>query len=390
MIAHVDPCSNSALPATPAQKSVPPKSRFEIELANEADDDEIRGLLRRSPIPGSISVTFEREPSFFESCRVRGDFFQVGIGRDRRTGSVIGLGTRSVAPAFVNGQSMPLGYLADLRLDEQYRGGTLVARGYRFLRHLHEDRRTHLYTTMIFSGNHTALTTLASGRAGLPQYHDMGVVHSPGINIRRTKPPINAGCDVVRGSEDLLPEIVECLNRNNSRRQFAPVHTISMFKSQWRDFRVKNFYVAVRGSRVIGVLGHWDQSSYKQTRVAGYGPRLRYLVPLANILRPITGAPLFPKTGEEVSYFYLSFIAADDDNVQVLRALLRRAYNDAVGSRCLYAIIALHERDCYFPVLREYSLTPFSGRLFCVTFEDGEDLYRSLDGRVPYLEAATF
>jgi hypothetical protein len=371
-------------------KAVLPKSYFQIGLANEGNDDQLRGLLRRSPIPGSISVTFEREPSFFDSCRVRGDFFQVGIGRDRRTGNVIGLGTRSVALAFVNGRPMPLGYLADLRLDEQYRGGTLIARGYRFLRHLHEDHRARLYTTMIFSGNHGALRTIASGRAGLPQYHDMGVVHSPGINIRRTKPPINAGCDILRGSEDQLSEIVECLNRNNSRRQFAPVHTTAMFKSQWRDFRVTDFYVAVRGSRVIGVLGCWDQSAFKQTRVAGYGTRLRWLVPLANTLRPITGAPLFPKQGQEVSYFYISFIAVDDNNVQIFRALLRRAYNGFVGGRYLYAILALHERDSLLPALRDYSLTPFSGRLFCVTFEDGEDLYQSLDGRVPYLEASTF
>jgi hypothetical protein len=377
-------------PVVSLAKSVLPKSRFEIELANEADDYDLRGLLRRSPIPGSISVTFEREPSFFDSCRVRGDFFQVGIGRDRSTGTVIGLGTRSVSPAFVNGRPALLGYLADLRLDEQYRGGTLIARGYRFLRQLHEDHRARLYTTMIFSENHAALTTIASGRAGLPQYHDMGVVHSPGINIRRTKPPINAGCDILRGSDDLLPEIVECLNRNNSRRQFAPVHTVAMFKTQWRDFSISNFYAAVRGSRVIGVLGCWDQSAFKQTRLAGYGPRLRYLAPLANILRPITGAPLFPKPGQEVSYFYISFIAADEDDVQIFRALLRGAHNNAVGSRYLYAILALHERDSFLPALRDYSLTPFSGRLFCVTFEDGEDVYRSLDGRVPYLEAATF
>ena len=390
MIAPVVPCSNSAWPNSPSLESLPPKSRFAIELADQTDDDQLRELLWRSPIPGSISVTFEREPSFFDSCCVRGDFFQVGVGRDRRTGSVIGVGTRSVSPAFVNGRPMPLGYLADLRLDERYRGGTLIARGYRFLRQLHEDHRARLYTTMIFSGNHAALATIASGRTGLPQYHDMGVVHSPGINICRTKPPINAGCDVLRGSEELLPEIVECLNRNNSRHQFAPVHTTAMFKSQWRDFRVTDFYVAVRGSRVIGALGCWDQSSFKQTRVAGYGPRLRYLVPLANILRPVTGAPLFPKRGQKVLYFYISFIAVDEDDVQIFRALLRGAYNSAVGSRYLYAILALHERDSLLPALRDYSLTPFSGRLFCVTFEDGEDLYQSLDRRVPYLEAATF
>ena len=367
-----------------------PKSQFDIDLATPADDLELRQLLRRNRIPGPISVTFEREPSFFDSCHVRGDYFQVGVGRDRRTGKIIGLGTRSIASAFVNGNPTPVGYLADLRLEPEYRGGTLIARGYRFLRYLHEDGRTKLYTTMIFAGNHAALRTIASGRAGLPQYHDMGVIHSPGINIRRTRPIICANCEILRGSEELLPEIVECLNRNNARRQFAPLHEVVMFKKRWREFRAENFFIAVRGSRLIGILGCWDQTSFKQTRIAGYTPPLRWLVPATNALRPLIGAARLPKPGEEVPYFYIGFIAVDGDDLRVFGALLRYAYNHAVGSRYVHAILALHERDPLLPVLREYSLTAFSGRLFCVTFDDGESLFRNLDGRIPYLEAATF
>jgi hypothetical protein len=377
-------------PVLPLHKSSPLKSEFEIALATPADDHKLRELLRNSPVPGRISVTFEREPSFFDSCRIRGDFFQACLGRDRRTGKIIGIGTRSVAPGYINGESTPLGYLSDLRLEQQYRGGTLIARGYRFLRQLHDDCRTRLYTTVIFSENQAALTTIASGRAGLPRYHDQGTIHSPGLNIRRAEPPIDAGCEIVRGSEDLLPEIVGCLNRNNSRRQFAPVHAVPMFRDRWRNFRIEDFHVAVRGSSVVGVVGCWDQSSFKQTRVAAYSSRLRWMVPLANILRPVTRAPRYPKAGEEVPYFYLSFIAIDDDNLQVFRALLRSAYNAAVVTGYLYVILALHERDPLLPALRDYSLTAFFGRLFCVTFEDGEGLFRELDGRVPYLEASTF
>lgn len=377
-------------PAVPLPKVTPSKSCFAIELATQGDDEELRALLRRSPVPGPISVSFEREPSFFDSCRVRGDFFQVGVGRDRRTDKIVGLGTRSVTSAFLNGRPSPLGYLSDLRLDQQYRGGTLVARGYRFLRHLHEDHRTCLYTTMIFQGNHTALTTIASGRAGLPQYHDMGRVHSPGINIGRRKPTLAANCDILSGSEDLLPDIVECLNRNQARRQFAPVHAVEKFTTQWRSFRVRDFYVAVRGSRVIGVLGCWDQSSFKQTRVVGYGIPLRYGIRLAKALRLLTGVPGYPDREQLVAYFYISFIAVDGDELQTFRALLRRAYNAAVGGPYLYAMVALHERDPLVPALSDYSLTSFSGRLFAVTFADGEKLYRSLDDRVPYVEAAIF
>jgi hypothetical protein len=377
----------------PVIPDIDPKTQLrtgiEIKLATPADDDELRELLRRSPIPGPISVTFEREPSFYNSCRARGDCFQVAIGRDRQSGTIIGLGTRSLALGFVNGKEMSLGYLADLRLKQQYRGGILVARGYRFLRHLHADRRTRLYTTVIFNDNHTAHATIASGRAGLPRYQDQGLIHCPGINIRSAQPPVGAEGRIVRGSKELLPAIIECLNRNNCRRQFAPVHTSEMFHNRWLDFRLEDFHVAMRGSKVVGVIGCWDQGSFKQTRVAAYSNRLRWMIPLANALRPFTKAPRYPKVGDEVAYFYISFIAIDGDDLQIFRALLRSAYNSAVGGRCMYAMIALHERDPFLPALRDYSLTPFFARLFCVSFDDGNDLVRSLDGRVPHVEAAT-
>jgi hypothetical protein len=367
-----------------------PLSRFEIGLASAADDPELRALLRHSPIPATISVTFEREPDFFESCRIRGDFVQVAVGRDRRDGRIIGLGTRSITPAFINGVPMPLGYLADLRLEAEFRGGTLIARGYRFLRHLHEDRRTNFYATVIFSSNQTALKTLATGRAGLPHYHDMGVIHSPGIRIRRRKPITAAGYEIRRGSQELLPEIIDCLNRNNARRQFAPMHSIDMFCHRWRGLCPEAFVVAIRHNRIIGVVGSWDQTSFKQTRIAGYRALLRWLVPFANALSPWTGT-LYPKPGDLVPHLYLGFIAVDHDDLDVFAALLRRALNNAAEGRYLYAIIALHECDPLLQVVWRYSRIRFSGRLFCVTLdEDGQQVYQNLDGRIPYLEAATF
>jgi hypothetical protein len=90
-----------------------------------------------------------------------------------------------------------------------------------------------------------------------------------------------------------------------------------------------------------------------------------------------------------VPFFYVSFIAVDQDDAGVFRALLRQVYNDSVGSPFRYAMVGLHERDPLVAVLRDYSLTPFAGRLFCACFVDGEPVYRSLDGRVPYVEAAT-
>jgi len=369
----------------------PVRTRFAITLAERGDNAELRALLRENPMNGSMQVTFEREPDFFAACAIRGDSYQVGVGRDLESGRIVGLGTRSIAHAFVNGQAVPFGWLSDLRLQPAYRGGTLVARGYRFLRELHADGRAALYGTVIFRDNQTALRTIAATRAGLPAYHDLGVIHCPGINLRRRKPAIAADCDIVRGRRELLPEIVACLNRNNARKQFAPVHDVESFihGNRWKDFQLSDFYVACRSNKVVGVLGKWDQSAFKQIRVISYGRRLRWMVPAANALQTLLGAPSFPEPGHYLPFFYVSFIAVDQDGAGVFRALLRQVYNDAVGSSFRYAMVGLHERDPLLAALEDYSLTPFAGRLFCGCFADSEHVYRNLDGRAPYVEAAT-
>jgi hypothetical protein len=369
----------------------PARTRFAIGLAERGDDAELRALLRDNPMNGSMQVTFEREPDFFAACAIRGRFHQVGVGRDSNSGRIVGLGTRSIADAFVNGRSVHFGWLSDLRLEPAHRGGTLVARGYRFLRQLHGDGRVELYGTVIFHDNQTALRTIAATRADLPAYHDLGVIRCPGINLRRRKPTLTAGCDIARGGRELLPEIVDCLNRNNARKQFAPVHDVESFihGNRWKDFQPSDFFVALRNKHVVGVVGRWDQSGFKQTRLISYGKRWRWMVPAANAVQTLLGAPAFPEPGQYVPFFYVSFIAIDQDDAGVFRALLRQVYNDSVGSSFRYAMVGLHERDPLLAAMKDYSLTPFAGRLFCVCFADGEHMYRTLDARVPYVEAAT-
>lgn len=296
-----------------------------------------------------------------------------------------------MARAFVNGQSTELGYLSDLRLNPEYRSGSLLVRGYRFLKDLHSDGRASLYTTAIFAENARALAMLTSGRAGLPAYHPMGCLDCSGINIGRTKRPFEARCDIARGSLALLPQIVDCLNRNNARKQFAPFHSCEEFLpgKRWRDFDLSDFYVALRDDRVIGVLGQWDQRRFKQTRVIRFSGPLRWLAPMAKVTHPFLKGRRFPEVGEELRSFYVSFVAVDDDDVSVFRALLRALYRDAASGDAMFALTSLHQQDPLLAALADYSLTPFRARIYCVCYSDGERHFANLDNRVPYLEAAT-
>src|SRR5271155_2533424 len=106
--------------AATAAVASPAGTRFEISLATQHDDADLRALLRDNPMSGSMQVTFEREPDFFAACSIRGHHCQVGIGRDLNSGRIVGLGTRSIAGAFINGRPAPFGWLSDLRLNPAY------------------------------------------------------------------------------------------------------------------------------------------------------------------------------------------------------------------------------------------------------------------------------
>jgi hypothetical protein len=345
-----------------------------IEPAQTSDDAALRELLRDTPMGTSIRVAFLREPNFFHATGIQGTRVQVFVGR--LNGQVIGVGTRAVRPGYVNGRRTETGYLADLRLRPEYRGGFHVARAYRFLRDLHQDDPVDVYSTLIVEDNDVALRTIAANRAGLPRYTPLGRILTPAIHLRDAR-VAETRQDIVRGRPDLLPEIVAKLNEN--RLQFAPAYTEDDFTSgRLRDFMLEDFYVLRRRGRIAAVAGVWDQTSFRQTVVVRYCGWLGRLRPLVNLFR----RPPLPAPGRPLKFFYLAFVAGD--GVPAFAALLRRVANDFAAGDYTHFIVGLHERDPSLAALTDYAYTPFAGRLFAVTLDGPPEL----DDRVPYIEAA--
>src|SRR5205823_4160131 len=105
---------------------------------------------------------------------------------------------------YLNGETAPVGYLADLRIAAGCRSTTLFLQAFRHLARLHEDGRARLYFTVIAEGNRKALHNLGRGSRGMPRYRDLGRLLSPAVNLLRRRPEIDAACEIVRGSPELL------------------------------------------------------------------------------------------------------------------------------------------------------------------------------------------
>ncbi len=104
-------------------------ARYRLNLADPADDDYLRAVLAATPMPGRVTVGFQREPSYFGGAVVDGRFRRVVAARDAASNRLVGFGSRSVLDRYVNGSAMPIGYLSSLRVLPNHRRGLLVARG---------------------------------------------------------------------------------------------------------------------------------------------------------------------------------------------------------------------------------------------------------------------
>jgi len=347
-------------------------SRYRFELATEADDPELRARMAEGAMEGEIGISFRREPSYFRGCRLQGDATEVVKCVDLQTSTIVGLGSRSTSMAYIDGEARRIGYLSDLRSIAAYRRGTLLARGYRFLRELHDADPVPFYLTVIYEGNALAMENLVGGRAGLPEYREIGRLLTPAIHLDvRRREPANREITVVRGARGDLPRIVRFLNECQRGKQLAPVYRETDFgMGRFLDLGAKDFFLALDGDEICGTLAAWDQQRIRQTHIERYSRKLAAIRPFYNLAAGITPLRRLPNIGDSIPYVYLACVAARNNDAQIFRSLLREAYNDIRKGPWHYAIVGLHECDELATVLTDYRSIPAAGRVFAVQYRD--------------------
>lgn len=367
-------------------------SRYQFELATSADDAALRDVIRRTAMDGDLSLSFQREPSYFAAGVVHGPFSQTVIGREHDSRRIVGFGVRSVRQHRLNGRQTPVGYLSALRILPEYRNLSLLARGYRFFSELHEDQRTSIYFTTIAEGNESALSVLTSGRAGLPPYHEAGRYHTlviPGTS----RPPRRQNSDDITvrpARESEWPELLSFWQEEGAGRQLFPCYTQQDFfnpAATFRDLAPQDVFLARRDGVLAGTFGLWNQQSFRQTVVERYSRRLAWFRRPFNLFAKLRKLPPLPPAGSRIPYSVAALSLIRGDDPAVLTRLLQTVRHQLGNDRHL--MWGLHESDPLLPVARQYAVTSYVTRLYFVCWDDGEPLRNTIDDRPVYLEVGT-
>ena len=362
--------------------------RFEFALATEADDSELRALLRHISMPGNITLAFLREPSFFLAEQAGSAASQVITCKDRQKGQLVGMGSRSIRCVYIDGKPANVGYLSMLRGVPQARSNIGLARGYQYLKELHGDGAVPYYFTSIMDDNTDAKALLTSGRAGLPVYKPAAHLITYLIPLIKKRGRQKFRNEVSRGNPGLLPQAVAFLREWNGRYQFAPVYTQQDLLGQSNllpAFSWENLYVYRENGKVLGTLGVWDQQSFKQTAVTAYSRRMEVIRPFYNLFAYVRGIPRLPRAGANINILYAAFLSGVKS---VFAELLKQACIDWSGKGYDYLSVGFCEDNELSSIASRYATQRIASTLYIVYWQDSGVLLPETN-RPVHLEIAT-
>jgi hypothetical protein len=364
-----------------------------FELARDADDAEIRRLLRESPLDGPVRITLECEPDSALAAGVQGDVHQVVAVREQPGGSLAGMGARTVLEAWVNGAPVRLAYLSQLRADRRHRGSVrAIAGAYEWLRRQRTDGETPFCLTTVVEDSRAARRLLEAGLRGMPRYRPAGRLVTLALRAhRRARAAQAPDIAIESATAGDAPAVVACLERYGRRHQFAPRWTLDTLRCprRARGLRLEDFIVARRGGTIAGCAALWDQRAFKQAVVRDYAPALRLLRPVVNAAAPWLGTVHLPPPGRALQSVFLSHLAADGDDPALMRGMVAAGLRLAARRGASAIVLGLAADH---PALRTVE-TAFPGRrytsiVYVVYWEDGAEAVERLDGRVPQPEVA--
>src|SRR5512133_2455235 len=368
-----------------------------MRLATPADDAALRRLLRDNPIPGPITLSYEREPNYFIASGVDGPLSQTLVSLDDATGQILGMGTRVVRPLFLNGAVQDVGYMSHLRVNLRYPWGMALARhlgrAFEAFHELHADGRVPFYLMSIIDTNETARRLLTANISGMPQARPYARMYTYAISPRRLQPdvPLPKGVTLERGTPQHTAALLEHLQCCGAQHQFCPVWSAeTLFNPVYTpNLHPGDFFLAIQGSQVIGCLALWDQTPFKQMVVRGYTGSLARWRWAINRLARVINIPYLPEVDAPLPYAYASHLAVEGHQPQIFNALLRAVYNESARRGFNYFMLGLSETNPLRASLtRSYLHITYPSQLYLMAWEDGLATVEQIDGRIPGPEVA--
>jgi hypothetical protein len=367
--------------------------RFIIRPAHPEDSIEILEILEiieEEDFKGRISLLYTRRPDAYESLMKEGEEVIIVVCQDTVNNKIAGFGSCAIRELFVNGKPEKVGYLFGLRSKKEYRKTFLVlAKAYQALSAALKDKGVNYFFTTILEDNLYAQKLFEKQRKFMPCYEPFGSYEVYTLKTHN-KAVKNIGIEFRKANKTDIPSIDEFLSEQGRKFQFYPViseNTLGGFT--FPELTYEHFYILVdRSDKILAVGAAWEQQSYKQYIVQGYGGIIKYIYPISSLF-PLIGYPSLPKPGSVLNFFTLSFWAVKDSNPELFRTFLQNIAAADINGYPFF-LVGIHHQNPLREVLIKMPHLKYSSKIYLVNWGKINPVAESIDSNIiPYFECGS-
>ncbi|MFN2588640.1 MAG: GNAT family N-acetyltransferase [Actinomycetota bacterium] len=350
-----------------------------VRPAVPRDNDALCRLFASVSMESDLDLAIRRDPDFFALYRIQGPQWECWLGEtDER---LAGLGAILVRDGYLDGRSVRVGYLGDLRVASELQGRKLVPRFYGpVLRDAAERFDCDVFLTTIIASNRRAIRALTGPRAreaGIPPYEFVRSFGIRAVYLTVPLPWMRTHYRVERGTESSLSEIASFLDADGRRRPFGYAFDETELRrrlAEWPGLEISSFYLARDpNGALVGCAAVWDPHDVKRTVVRGYAGGMRRVRRVYNAAAATLRFSPLPAPGSELRYSYATHVAVPSGDPAVLRALMRRIYDDQRKTGRTFVAFCAFDDDPLGAAFRGFPYTDLKTNLYAVP-APGRDL----------------
>jgi hypothetical protein len=299
------------------------RDSLRFAFAVPADDEDLRRLLRETPMRGSIEVGFTHEPDYFLGTGIAGAEDRTLLAREN--GRLVAAGRCITRNGWLNGDIRRIAYLGELRLAASAQGRWDIFRGgYTYFAAEYARNPADYCFTSIIVDNIKARRLLERGARNLPHYELIGEYVTLLIPTRGARP--NSQYAVSTGADLPLEHLADFLNDSARLHHLATHWTPDILLGlAAHGLRLEDFVVLRQDTELVACAGVWNQDTFRQTQIHGYHPLLAATRPFYNLLAPLLRQPQLPRPGAFLKHALLTPFACRAGHADAVPALLQTA-----------------------------------------------------------------
>ncbi|MEG2128604.1 MAG: hypothetical protein RRZ32_05550 [Acinetobacter sp.] len=317
-----------------------PQNNLITREAMLEDDQGLRELIAVPMTTRGVQISFQREPSYFKASDILYRHKLHVVIEDTEQRKKVACYSNGHRPCYINKQIQNLRYASDLRVDQNFRGKSLV-----------KVLAVHLKTSMhqpnfsqmiIFDDNHAARAAMQTAKTGMPDYYDEGLIETLTLTHLGTKRKIKAFLNrTAQDHQDIrhvqsciaqlehIPAMNDFIAEMSKHYNFIPAYNFEELAQGHHYFsgiKLSDFILYFKNNKLVGMFGLWDQHSIKQTKILHYSPLIGAFRPIYNFCTSVTKSMPLPKRGDSLKYHVLHTLLCHPESLALHHRMLADAH----------------------------------------------------------------